>query len=136
MSTSASSASSALKSQPSEPEGGDLLVEAYEALGVAIRRIRKTIEEVTADLDIKPNSTKSSHLAFLGEKLSALMRELRLYEKHEQERSLAMSVDEEFKGLREYLRDLPVERRADVRAYLDELEGSGSLLGHDVAPSE
>lgn len=110
----------------------DLLSEAFDAMGVTVRQIRASIDHVTAELQTKYNTSKASHLAFLGEKLSGIMRELRLHEKHEAEQADRMTPEEELQGLLQFLDELSPEQRDAVRERLDVAEVRSNLLGHEA----
>lgn len=96
--------------------------------------------ELTAQLEVCAARRRELHsggfdpelatcAASLGRAITSLASEERQQEKHAAQMVARMSPEERAELTKEYLRELPVDRRADFRAFLDDLDADERVLG-------
>ena len=101
---------------------------AAEGLDWAVTKVRETLEQP----DAKYNDKLASHLAYLSSHVIQMVGELRKLDAGIRAQIKKLTPEQEFEACLEYVRELPVEKRADLRNLIEELEGETSLLGHDT----
>ena len=101
------------------------------ARGTALRAVDSLdscVERVTIMLGAdKYDQRMASHLAYLAKHAIMVLGELRKLEAHDQRAVRAMTTDQKDAQVLAYVRDMPRDRRALVRAALDDLDAEQLL---------
>jgi hypothetical protein len=115
----------------------DLLLEKVrDTAARAAAELDRCVVRVAANLNadgVAYDIKLASHLSYLGTGVVHILGELRKLDAGLRAQARKMTPEQEHEAMLEYLRTLPIERRADVRAVLDELDTDVSVLGHDTA---
>ena len=96
----------------------DTAAKATETLDVCITRVG----EMLNNPDGPYNDKLASHLAYLTKYIAAVMESLRKLEAHDDKTVKGMSPAKKDALVQAYIADLPRDRRAALRAALDELD--------------
>lgn len=111
-----------------------LIRSAQEAVSVGTEALRRCITRVAKQLDDaedngeKYNDKLGSHLAYLSEPAARNLVALRQLEAHEKKMAEEMSPEDQDAMIAEYIRDLPRDRLAPIRAALADRDAEGSVL--------
>jgi hypothetical protein len=99
-------------------------------VSAALDALDGSLATVTSQLEAEFSTALSSHLAYLSKHAAMTLGELRKLDAHERKQFEQLSEAEKDKLVLEYLEDLPIRRRRDIIAKLEELNaGSRGLLG-------
>lgn len=105
-----------------------LLDRARQTAGRAVDSLDDCVERVTVMLGHeKYDQRLASHLAYLAKHAIIVLGELRKLEAHDQRAVKAMTVEEKDAQVLAYVRDMPRDRRAQIRAAIDELDAEQLL---------
>ena len=105
-----------------------LLDRSRQTAGRAVESLDDCVERVTGMLASEQYEPRlASHLAYLAKHAIMMLGELRKLEAHDQRAVRAMTVEEKDAQVVEYVRDMPRDRRAQIRAVLDELDADQLL---------
>ena len=120
-------------------EADDALIEQVRATcRKAADQLDWCIEHVSAQLreqvenQGKYNDKLASHLSYLNGAVVSSLGELRKLDAGLRAQAKKLTPEQEHEAMLAYVRELPIERRLEIRHVLDELEGETSVLGHDT----
>ena len=94
------------------------------SLRYCVERVDESLRAATAY-----DSKLASHQAYLAAGVSQLVETLRKAEAHEAKRADELTAEEQDRLIAEHVRDLPIDRRAELRGLLDEIDESEGVLG-------
>jgi hypothetical protein len=101
---------------------------AADELDNCVTRVSSALREPGA----KYNDKLASHLAYLGGHVVQILGELRKLDAGLRAQIRKLTPEQEHQACLDYVRELPLEKRSEIRALIDELDCETSVLGHDT----
>lgn len=111
--------------RPLLEDARETVASGLDGLAKCVIRVRSSLEQGETAYDPK----LASHLAYLTEHTTAVLRELRQLERHDKRTVEDMTPAEVHTLVGEYIAGVDRDGRAYFRALLDELDAKDSVLG-------